>query len=104
MPIHIEDYTFDGPFARVEDLKERAGVYAVVCLMSNQKHFLIDVGESDNIRNAIETHERKECWITNCKGSLLVAALYTTELDNRGRADIVAFIRSREFVPCGNKQ
>ena len=53
MPIRIEDYTFDGPFARVEDLKERAGVYAVVCLMSNQRHFLIDVGESDNIRNTI---------------------------------------------------
>ncbi|UCG78772.1 MAG: hypothetical protein JSV21_02755 [Nitrospirota bacterium] len=101
MSIMIEDYTFDGPFARVEELNEKAGVYAVVCLMSNQKHFLLDVGESDDIRNAIEYHDRKDCWISNCKGNILVAALYTKEMDGRGRQDIADFIRSREFAPCG---
>jgi hypothetical protein len=104
MAIQIEDYTFEGPYARVEELKERPGVYAVLCLMNNQKHFLVDVSESDNVRQSIETHDRKECWLENCKGNILVAVLYTKEMDQRGRKDIENFIRSREFAPCEDKQ
>lgn len=104
MPIIIEDYTFDGPFAFKEKLKERPGVYAILCLMGSQKHFLIDIGESENIREAIEYHDRKNCWVKNCKGSILVAALYTQEMDSQGRKDIESHIRSREFAPCGNQK
>ncbi len=100
MSIRIEEYTFDGPFTRIEDLEEKPGVYALLCLMSNQKHFLIDVGESENVRYAVEEHERQECWVRNCKGNIIAAALYTKELDQRGRKDIESFIRSREFAPC----
>jgi hypothetical protein len=103
MPIQIEDYTFDGPFTRAEELKKRPGVYAILCLMNNQKHFLVDVGESGDIKKAIETHDRKDCWVKNCKGNILVAVLYTKEMDQRGRKDIEAFIRSREFAPCDDK-
>ena len=102
MSIIIEEYTFEGPYHFTQELKERAGVYAVLCLMSNKKHFLVDMGESDNVKTSIENHDRKDCWVNNCKGEILVAALYTKEMDSRGRSDIVSFIRSREFVPCND--
>jgi len=100
MSIAIEEYSFEGPHAFTHELRERAGVYAVLCRMDNGKFFLVHVGESENIRKTIEGHGGKECWVDNCKGHILVAALYTQELDRKGREDIVSFIQSREFVPC----
>ncbi len=101
MPVAIENYTFEGPYYHLKDLKDRPGIYAILCRLDNGVTFLIDVGESQEIKSAIEGHERKDCWVKNCKGTLFVAVLYTPELDSRGRQDIETIIRKREFVPCG---
>ncbi len=101
MPIVIEEYRFEGPYAFLHELSDRQGVYAVLCRMDSGRHFLVDVGEADNVREAVSAHDRKRCWAENCKGVIRLAVLYTPDLDGPGRADIVSFIRSREFVPCG---
>jgi hypothetical protein len=103
MTIEIANYLFDGPYTLIQDLKGDAGVYAVLCIHGEGNSFLIDVGESDHVRSGVEGSEKKSCWIENCKGVLAVAILYTPDLNQAGRLDIVKMIRSRDFVPCSGE-
>jgi hypothetical protein len=79
MTIEITGYLFDGPYTLIQDPKDDAGVYAVLCIHGKGNSFLVDVGESDQVRSGIENSEKKACWIENCKGVLAVAILYTPE-------------------------
>ncbi|RMG01710.1 MAG: hypothetical protein D6726_09010 [Nitrospirae bacterium] len=101
MKITIADYTFEGPFLKLSELRPLRGVFAVVCLTEKGVSLLIDVDQAENIQDAVRNHERKDCWKNNATGIIGVAALYTPDLDPAGRRDIVEIIRRREFAPCG---
>lgn len=102
MAIEITDcYSFEGPYHLLGDLKNQAGVYVVLCIKDTGACFIVDAGESENVKKTIEIHERKRCWLDNCAGRIAVAVLYTPHLDRAGRTDIERIIRSREYVPCG---
>jgi len=103
MPLTIADYIFEGPFLRLNDIRNLRGVFAVVCMSERGSILLVDVGESEEMRDAVRLSNKKDCWLLNCKGSIAVAVLYTPDLDRAGRMDIVEIIRRREFVPCGGE-
>lgn len=69
MAIKLGKYSFTGPIASIDKLKDRSGVYAIVCKVESE-YFLLDVGESSKLRTRIENHDKKDCWIKNCKGQL----------------------------------
>lgn len=100
MNITIADYVFEGPYDSLDGLRNLAGVYAVLCHKGRGAVFLVDIGESDDVRRALECHGGKPCWQDNCGGDLAVAVLYTPELNGEGRRDIVEVIRLRDYVPC----
>lgn len=104
MSILIADYQFEGPFRSFHDIKDRPGVYAILCILEKGGFYVVDIGEGAELRKKIGTHSRKECWVENCKGSLSVAVLYTPDLDQPGRTDIEKMIRARDYVPCGGEE
>lgn len=79
MVIKLGKYSFTGPIGSIDDIKDRSGVYAIVCMVIAE-YFLIDVGESSKLRTRIENHDKKECWIKHCNGQLLIYVHYTTSL------------------------
>jgi len=102
MSIKIGDYTFDGPYTLNSSLKDRSGVYAIIC-RENRKYYLIDVGESAGVKTRIETHDRKSCWERKCQGVLFVAIYYTPNLQQLGRKAVEQKIRNQYRIPCGER-
>lgn len=61
MSITFSNYTFEGPYAISADLKNQSGTYVILGKNSNGKWNVIDVGESDTVRERIENHDRITC-------------------------------------------
>ena len=102
MSISVGKYNFEGPYMDTSKLQNRAGVYAIHCL-SNSVYTLIDVGESANVKERIDSHERKGCWESNCSDVLVVSVLYTPFLQPSDRQAIEYIIRKQLDPPCGRK-
>jgi hypothetical protein len=99
--ITIGRYRFEGPVYNVAALKDAAGVYAVLDDRGSQGIFVLDVGESEQIRSRVEDHDREPCWLRNCRGKICYAALYmpgSTKLQRRAVEEEVR----RQYAPaCG---
>ena len=97
----------DGPYpiTQADKLKNTPGVYTILCRSSSTSSrdtlTLIDVGQSDNVRDRVMSHDRRECWNKNCKGSLEVAATYIK--DEQQRLDLEKQIREQCQPPCGER-
>ena len=84
MAIKLGKYSFTGPIASIDKLKDRSGVYAIVCKVESE-YFLLDVGESSKMRTRIENNDKKDCWTKHCNGKLTIYAHYTPFLKQQGR-------------------
>ena len=99
--MRIGRYQFEGPYNTTDALQDRSGVYAVLDLRRDGKYYVIDVGESKEVKTRIETHNRENCWTRNQQGTLAVAVLYTPHLQKLGRRVIEQEIRSQYVPVCG---
>ena len=102
MSINIGDYTFEGPFTDINKLHNRSGVYVILCYRDN-KHDLIDVGESGGVRDRVMNHDRKDCWKRNCSGILKFSVFSAPKLKQAGRKEIEQAIRKQFNPPCGDR-
>ena len=102
MSIQIGRYDFEGPYDNTGPLKDRSGVYVILCLV-DKKYFVIDVGESAQVKTRIENHDREDCWRRYCNDTLMVAVLYTPNLQQTGRSAIEQEIRRKYNPPCGER-
>ena len=84
------------PIEQADKLKNEPGVYTIWC-----RDTLIDVGQSDNVRDRVMSHDRRECWNKNCKGRLEVAATYIKDEQERRRLE--KEIRQHCKLPCGER-
>jgi len=100
MSITVGRYQFEGPYTNTASLEDRSGVYAVHCYR-DERYYLVDVGESGEVKNRVDTHDRKDCWKEKCSGTLTVSVLYTPNLQQAGRREIEQEIRSQFNPPCG---
>jgi hypothetical protein len=89
------------PIAQADKLKNEPGVYVIRCRSSSGDTLIIDVGQSDNVRDRVMSHDRRECWNKNCKGRLEVAATYIK--DEQERLELEKKIRQRRKPPCGER-
>lgn len=104
MSIPIGGYTFEGPFFGTVSLKDRSGVYAILCQAPDGKYQVLDVGESATVKSRIENHDRASCWSRNCSnGTLTVAVLYTPGSQQGGRRAIEQALRDSFDPPCGKQ-
>lgn len=69
--MEIAGYEFKGPFADVSKVPlDRSGVYVVVCLVDDEVHCYLDVGESEQMGERLKTHRREACWQENAHGEI----------------------------------
>ena len=99
MGLGLGGYTFEGPYADVMGLQNRSGVYAILCENQGQ-HTVIDIGESADVRTRVESHDRRDCWTSNCSGRLMAAVLYTPNAQQAGRVEIEQELRGLLKQPC----
>jgi len=101
MSIKIGKYSFEGPYTSTANLKDKSGVYAILCKENGDKYNLVDVGESATVKSRVKTHERSDCWRRNCHRTLAVAVYYTPGLQQPGRMAVEQDIRDQYNLPCG---
>ena len=87
--LKVGGYVFEGPFSNARYLKNRSGVYLILC-RRGKEYDLIDAGEAAHVKRGINKSERKTYWDKRCKTSLGFAVLYT---EKSKRAQIEKEIR-----------
>ena len=102
MSITVGNYSFDGPYNNTESLLDNSGVYVIHCLR-DERYYVMDVGESAQVKTRVENHDRTDCWQQNCNGVLKFAVYYTPNLQSAGRMAIEQEIRSQYNPPCGER-
>ena len=100
MTINIINYTFDGPFSSVNDLKNQSGVYVILGNHGSGNWKVVDVGESSDVKTRVSNHDRADCWKQQGYSNLTVAALYTNEAR---RMEIESQLRRHFKPPCGER-
>jgi hypothetical protein len=99
--IPVSDYPFKGPHRTVGNLVDRPGAFAVFSEF-NGKYYLLDVDFSDEVKKAIENHERIKCWEKYRKGLIRYAVLYESDFPSKPKEEIVKEVRKRYVtMPCG---
>lgn len=65
--VQVAGYNFDGPHQIANtSFNEVAGIY----LITDSNGNVIDVGETENLKNRIANHERASCWSRNSGNTL----------------------------------
>ena len=100
MTIHIGKYNFDGPFTDTSKLKNQSGVYVILCSNGNSNWKVVDIGESQSVRERVENHDREDCWHRQCQSTLAVAVLYSNQKE---RMRIEQELRVQYKPPCGDQ-
>ena len=99
--IQVSQYNFEGPYQHTGQLENRSGIY-VILTTNNNTNYVVDVGESSQIKDRIENHDRQSCWTRNSlNGTLSVAVLYTPHLQQSGRIEIEQELRDKFHPACG---
>ncbi|MDF1543824.1 MAG: hypothetical protein P1R58_01835 [bacterium] len=94
MSITIGKHKFDGPYTITKDIMNDPGIFAVI-VANGDRGALIDVGESNNIRECVEIHGSNTRWKKFAStGTLCFAVLYTPSYDQVERNSIEQDIRS----------
>lgn len=92
-------YDFDGGYDDPNRLQAKAGIYLVFT-----KEMVIDIGESEDVRNRILTHDRKDCWQRKANGGVLYYAAHNMPGSSiEARHEIELRLRSLVNLPCGEK-
>lgn len=99
--ITIEGVNFEGPYADSSKLRRSGGVYVITDSRSNGHVYLLDVGESESVRDRIENHDRKHCWLKHKQGALGVAVHIMPGSTVELRRQLEGRIRSRYKPGCG---
>lgn len=100
MSIHIGNYNFEGPFSHTSALHSLSGVYVILGRSGNSNWNVVDVGESAQVRDRVENHDRRPCWQRHGHAELAAAAFYT---DERQRRLIEQSLRLSYRPPCGHR-
>lgn len=99
MSINIGNYHAEGPFGNDNNLQARSGVYVILGRRAVTANWsVVDVGESENVRERVSNHDRAPCWRGQGHAELNVAAIYA---DEKNRMIIERQLRAQFKPPCG---
>jgi hypothetical protein len=101
MGIMIGNRSFDGPFTGASQLLPRSGVYAILGRgAAGGNWIVVDIGESGDVKNRVETHDRKPQWQSSGHATLAVAAFYC---DGATRTQVELVLRKQYNPACGDR-
>ena len=100
MGIQIGSYNFDGPHTHTGGLYAQSGVYVILGKSGGNNWSVVDIGESQSVRERVANHDRQPCWQRRGHHVLAAAALYVNE---RQRMTIEKELRIHFNPPCGEQ-
>jgi len=101
MAIKIGSYNFDGPHTNTNALRKQSGVYAILGNNGSSNSWaVVDIGESEDVQDRVDKHDRAECWKKQGHRVLTAAAYYVAE---QQRMQIEQELRATLNPPCGDR-
>jgi hypothetical protein len=100
----IAEYAFKGPYPTLKKVENERGVFAILSQLVD-KYYLLDVGCSEDVKKAIQGHNRRKCWERYRKGKIRYAVFYTNDFPEKANMEIENEIRQKyKTIPCGKIQ
>jgi len=96
-------YQFDGAYASPDSLEPLPGVYVIWCRSQENVWHVLDIGESENVRDRTKNHDRQPDWSAKCRGTIYYSAMYTPDMGGEKRRKIEKELRDREQPVCGQQ-
>jgi hypothetical protein len=101
MTIYVGVYEFDGPHPSAGQLAAQSGVYAILGRPhSSSTWTVLDIGESQDVQDRIQRHDRRPQWQRQGMPELACAALYCASTE---RMHIERQLRAQFNPPCGDR-
>lgn len=101
MSINIGKYNFEGPYTDTNGLLNQSGVYVIVGRNAQGANWaVVDVGESETVRDRVRQHDREDCWNKQGYRSLATAVLYCGE---QQRMRVEQELRQQYNPFCGKR-
>jgi len=90
-------YPFDGPHTSTSALQQQSGVY-VISTKVGDNHKVIDVGESNDVKTRVSSHDRSPSWQQHIADTLYASVYYC---DEASRMALEGIVREFHNPPCG---
>lgn len=99
--IDLAGIWFEGPFSSTDQIRNQSGVYVV----ASAPHGLglrtwLDVGESGELRDRLDNHDRRGCWFNNSPQGWVYFIHYCNEAE---RMRVEQELRRRLNPTCGER-
>jgi hypothetical protein len=104
MAIQLEDLVYEGPYPYFTKLKKEPGIWVVLTVSGKEAYDIVDVGQSDNVRNSVMRHPHSECWQKTAISGIEFAAHYTDTLDAKERDAVVEALRLKYKPKCAGEE
>ena len=102
MVVRLSGLPFEGPYTDPHRIPAEAGIYAPLDQQAGG-YYVVDVGESADIRARVSTHDRAQSWVRNSTGALGVWIYLMPRSSEAQRRDIEGRIRAQYRPPCGDR-
>lgn len=99
--MNISGSIFEGPHLDTASIPSQAGVYCIMDKRNDGKWYVLDVGESRDLKSRIADHDRGPCWSKHRRGTIAVWVHVMLGSSGESRRLLEHRIRA-EFTPvCG---
>jgi len=106
VPVTIGNLFFQCVRLSNADFKDIAAIYVIICVDTNGKWKILDVGQTGELEDRIDSHDRKECWKKNCPNQNIWECVYPmpgNKYTEQDRLDIEKKLRDQYNPPCGKR-
>jgi len=106
VPLTIGGKSFKCSTLSDADFKDIAAIYVIICVDKDGKWEVLDVGQSGELGERIDNHDRKDCWIKNCPNKNVWVCIYpmpTAKYSKQDRLDFENKLRNQFNPPCGKR-
>ena len=88
------------------DFKDIAAIYVIICVDKDGIWKVLDVGQTGELGERIDNHDRKKCWKDNCPNKNIWVCIYKMPSDKytkQDRLDLEKKLRDQYNPPCGKR-
>lgn len=88
------------------DFSDVAAIYVILCVAQGGSWTVLDVGQSGQVGNRIDDHDRKDCWDRNCSNKNIWVCVYrtpSTQYTKQQREQLESALRAQLNPKCGKR-
>jgi hypothetical protein len=88
------------------DFRDVAAIYVILCVQEGGKWKILDVGQTGELGQRIDSHDRRSCWERNCPNKNIWVCVYPMPTSKYTKEDRLKFekaLRAQYKPPCGER-